>query len=309
MTSETLCLSGCIGGTDHDAQRTYVIHAEGCPNAPKPAEPPALTWIYPEGRAIVPHGTYTLVFEANVVKAVRYEPKNGGEVQLLSVGGNESGGRVAWVHHISRPPQDAEPQSEPTLKWNSEGLAEAPGMRYCMMYGSMFLYIDGKSQGVIISNASDEESRRKAAEEDFRFRTMTPQSEPPMTFVEARECLGRFNNSHWNNPGPHARYSIPARPEDDDVRMAEFIDYAECLKAERDKEKRLKEEARKRLDGIVEENFRNYDALKAERDALKAENAELRGTIDRLLECCGDIQLKRAILAARKEQEASNGKS
>lgn len=34
------CLEGCYGGTDHDEQRTYVVHATGCENAPKePAAP------------------------------------------------------------------------------------------------------------------------------------------------------------------------------------------------------------------------------------------------------------------------------
>lgn len=35
---ERACLSGCIGGTDHDAQRTYVAHAEECPHATYPCE-------------------------------------------------------------------------------------------------------------------------------------------------------------------------------------------------------------------------------------------------------------------------------
>ena len=45
---------------------------------------------------------------------------------------------------------------------------------------------------------------------------------------EAREILSRFNNSHFDNKGPKARMSIPARPDhDDDILMAAFIDEAE----------------------------------------------------------------------------------
>ncbi len=49
------------------------------------------------------------------------------------------------------------------------------------------------------------------------------------TAKEAREILGRFNASHFNNTGEeHARYSIPARPDhDDDLRLAAFIQHAE----------------------------------------------------------------------------------
>jgi hypothetical protein len=41
---------------------------------------------------------------------------------------------------------------------------------------------------------------------------------------QAREILSRFNASHFNNKTEHARYSIPARPEDDDISLARYID-------------------------------------------------------------------------------------
>lgn len=61
----------------------------------------------------------------------------------------------------------------------------------------------------------------------------TPKPEPAsvMTPNEARECLDRYNTSHWNKDGRRARYSIPASPMDDDIRMAAFIDQAEADRA------------------------------------------------------------------------------
>lgn len=50
--------------------------------------------------------------------------------------------------------------------------------------------------------------------------------------ASAREALQRFNDSHWNNPGEHARYSIPPRDTDDDVLLAKFIDQAEADRAQ-----------------------------------------------------------------------------
>ena len=50
----------------------------------------------------------------------------------------------------------------------------------------------------------------------------------PMTHEEARDAVGRFNASHWNNPGEKARYSIPARPDyDDDIRLMTYINASE----------------------------------------------------------------------------------
>jgi hypothetical protein len=50
-----------------------------------------------------------------------------------------------------------------------------------------------------------------------------------VTAAEAQEAIGRFNNSHWDNPGEKARYSIPARPEhDDDIRLSAYVDQAEA---------------------------------------------------------------------------------
>ena len=41
---------------------------------------------------------------------------------------------------------------------------------------------------------------------------------------EARAILSRFVNSHFKNPGEHARASIPADPKrDDDLRLAAYI--------------------------------------------------------------------------------------
>jgi hypothetical protein len=49
-----------------------------------------------------------------------------------------------------------------------------------------------------------------------------------VSHAEARAILSRFNASHWNNPGEHARYSIPADPErDDDIKLARYIDECE----------------------------------------------------------------------------------
>lgn len=48
---------------------------------------------------------------------------------------------------------------------------------------------------------------------------------------EADQILIRFNNSHFNNTGEQARYSIPADPRrDDDIRLAVFIDQYRELK-------------------------------------------------------------------------------
>lgn len=43
MTTETPCLSGCVlsWATGDEKSAEFIDHAEGCPNAPKPAEPPA----------------------------------------------------------------------------------------------------------------------------------------------------------------------------------------------------------------------------------------------------------------------------
>lgn len=49
----------------------------------------------------------------------------------------------------------------------------------------------------------------------------------PVSHDEARAILSRFVNSHFKNPGEHARVSIPADPRrDDDLRMAAYI--AQC---------------------------------------------------------------------------------
>lgn len=51
-----------------------------------------------------------------------------------------------------------------------------------------------------------------------------------VSHAEARAILSRFNASHWNNPGEHARYTIPADPErDDDIRLARYIDENERM--------------------------------------------------------------------------------
>lgn len=48
---------------------------------------------------------------------------------------------------------------------------------------------------------------------------------------QARGCVSRFNASHWNNPGEHARYSIPADPtRDDDLLLGAYIDGVEQLR-------------------------------------------------------------------------------
>ncbi len=209
--------------------------------------------------------------------------------------------------------QTAEPQSEP-LKWNSEGLAEAPGMRYCTMYGSMFLYIDGKSQGVLISTASDEASRRKAAEEDFRSRMVPPQSEPPIADGVGVGIANLFMGHEAETAG-----KVLARA---------YL----SLKAERDA---LRAENAAKYEEIASERH-SYILLEAERQRLYDGNAALKARVEELEQImvlhfithdddhqpegeqgeqkaqdfrdeCGRI-IHRQAADARKEQEASNGK-
>lgn len=54
-----------------------------------------------------------------------------------------------------------------------------------------------------------------------------------VTHDEAQEILGRFNDSHFQNPGKErARYSIPADPRrDDDIRLGVYISRMERLDA------------------------------------------------------------------------------
>jgi len=158
-----------------------------------------------------------------------------------------------WCRDCSR--GKGEPQSEP-LKWNSEGLAEAPGMRYCTMYGSMFLYIDGKSQGVLISTASDEASRRKAAEEDFRSR-MVPQSEPPIADGVGVGIANLFMGHEAETAG-----KVLARA---------YL----SLKAERDA---LRAENAAKYEEIASERH-SYILLEAERQRLYDGNAALRAQL------------------------------
>ena len=155
--------------------------------------------------------------------------------------------------------QTAEPQSEP-LKWNSEGLAEAPGMRYCTMYGSMFLYIDGKSQGVLISTASDEASRRKAAEEDFRSRMVPPQSEPPIADGVGVGIANLFMGHEAETAG-----KVLARA---------YL----SLKAERDA---LRAENAAKYEEIASERH-SYILLEAERQRLYDGNAALKARVEEL---------------------------
>ncbi len=55
------------------------------------------------------------------------------------------------------------------------------------------------------------------------------------THDEAKQILSRFNNSHWNNDGAHARYSIPARPDhDDDIKLSTYIDNNIAIESSRD---------------------------------------------------------------------------
>ena len=68
-----------------------------------------------------------------------------------------------------------------------------------------------------------------------------------MTPEEARECLDRYNTSHWNKSGQRAKYSIPASPMDDDIRMSAFIDQAE---SDRARIRQLEAEVAK-LEGII----------------------------------------------------------
>lgn len=75
----------------------------------------------------------------------------------------------------------------------------------------------------------------------------------PVSVAEARQILSRFNASHWNNPGEHARYTIPADPKrDDDIRMLAFIvqttEHIATLEA-----------ARKALGAILAEYDHNLD--------------------------------------------------
>lgn len=50
----------------------------------------------------------------------------------------------------------------------------------------------------------------------------------PVSVAEARDAVARFNDSHFNNPGEHARYTIPADPKrDDDIRLNAYITQSE----------------------------------------------------------------------------------
>lgn len=260
MSKNQPCLSGCYLKESAATLGVWVpVHDPNCPNAPKPAEPPA-----------------------------KMECGECGDPWPCSVATGETTGDALVVrHHPSQPPAPkckhapasdricqhcppVEPQSEPPLKWNSEGLAEAPGMRYCTMYGSMFLYIDGKSQGVLISTASDEASRRKAAEEDFRSRMVPPQSEPPIDWVAA----DRLAKQHQNDPY-----------------LFRLVLGYEALKAERDG-------LFKSLQESLEWRIKNGEAAKA----LGDENAALKAKVDRLVSRgIEDLRHENAALKARVE--------
>jgi hypothetical protein len=46
----------------------------------------------------------------------------------------------------------------------------------------------------------------------------------------ARLALNRLINSHFNNrPGEHARFSIPANADDDDIVLSDYIEQQELL--------------------------------------------------------------------------------
>lgn len=287
MTSETPCLSGCR----HYNLTPYKEpdHAEGCPNAPKPAEPPnAQTprWMncgacqHSRSSHSFDDGHECLVLSCRCDCYVTGQPAEPPACRICGKAPAWNGGD--WCRDCSR--GKGEPQSEP-LKWNSEGLAEAPGMRYCTMYGSMFLYIDGKSQGVLISTASDEASRRKAAEEDFRSRMVPPQSEPPIADGVGVGIANLFMGHEAETAG-----KVLARA---------YL----SLKAERDG---LKASITKR-DEIDASNLTDYNALLGENAALKARMEELS---ESLLWATSSYEERVVILTRRekrKEQEASNG--
>lgn len=53
----------------------------------------------------------------------------------------------------------------------------------------------------------------------------------PVTAEEAHASLTRLVNSHFGNPGEHARMTIPADPRrDDDLLLSQFIDEAEAAR-------------------------------------------------------------------------------
>lgn len=86
------------------------------------------------------------------------------------------------------------------------------------------------------------------------------------THEEARAILSRFNASHWNNPGEHARYSIPARPDhDDDIQLAEYINTAEQQSA-RIAELEAENKAYWSTCGSLRDDVKQ---LEAERDAVR----------------------------------------
>jgi DNA repair exonuclease SbcCD ATPase subunit len=101
----------------------------------------------------------------------------------------------------------------------------------------------------------------------------------PVTDEEARQILIRFNASHFNNLGEHARYSIPADPRrDDDLRLAAYIDQTERM--------------------------RQRDAAHAERiRELEAANRGESSRADELRRMCLELEQRAASLEAEADRK------
>lgn len=106
-----------------------------------------------------------------------------------------------------------------------------------------------------------------------------------VTPEEAREILGRFNASHFDNATEHARYSIPCDPKrDDDVRLGAFIEQAATararlaeVEAERDARENTIRVGRQQLAEIRDERdtaIARAEAAEHERDQLRAAHRE-----------------------------------
>ena len=60
---------------------------------------------------------------------------------------------------------------------------------------------------------------------------MSIRRDEPVTAEEAHASLTRLVNSHFKNPGEHARMTIPADPRrDDDLLLSQFIDETDALR-------------------------------------------------------------------------------
>lgn len=111
---------------------------------------------------------------------------------------------------------------------------------------------------------------------------------------EAREALQRFVDSHFDNPGEHARISIPANPRrDDDIRLSAFITRAEKafaeLDAAREEAAQWKRLAEQTTDARLAEAIASREAMRRERDEAREETRrEVQRVLDSPCVSCRD---------------------